>query len=73
MPRPHLPFARRAALVAACALLPSCAVGPDFERPAAPPVAAYTSPTDSAAPASGAQPRLTDADIPAPWPSPIPL
>ncbi len=67
MPRPHLPFARRAALVAACALLPGCAVGPDFERPAAPPVAAYTSPTDSAAPASGAQPRLTDADIPAQW------
>lgn len=67
MPRPHLPFARRAALVAACALLPGCAVGPDFERPAAPPVAAYTSPTDSAAPASGAQPRLTGADIPAQW------
>lgn len=66
MPRPHQPFARRAALVAACALLPGCAVGPDFERPAAPPVAAYTPPADNA-PASGAQPRFTDADIPAQW------
>lgn len=66
MPRPHPPFARRAALVAACVLLPGCAVGPDFERPAPPPVAAYTPPADNA-PASGAQPRLTDADIPAQW------
>lgn len=66
MPRPHPPFARRAALVAACVLLPGCAVGPDFERPAPPPVAAYTPPADNAS-ASGAQPRLTDADIPVQW------
>lgn len=52
--------------MAACVLLPGCAVGPDFERPAPPPVAAYTPPADNA-PASGAQPRLTDADIPAQW------
>ncbi|MGE8656509.1 MAG: efflux transporter outer membrane subunit [Achromobacter sp.] len=65
MPRPHLPLPHRAALVAACALLPGCAAGPDFQRPAAPPVAAYAAAQDGAA--SPAQPRLTDADIPAQW------
>ncbi|MGW8305351.1 MAG: efflux transporter outer membrane subunit [Achromobacter pulmonis] len=61
--RPRL--VRRSAWLAACALLPGCAVGPDFSRPAAPPVAAYATP--QAANASPSQPRLTAADIPAQW------
>jgi outer membrane protein TolC len=61
-PRPRLPLARRAAALAACALLPGCAVGPDFSRPAAPAVSAYAAPQEAAA-----QPRLTAADIPGQW------
>jgi len=53
------------ASAALCTLLSACAVGPDFDRPAAPDVASYT-PAQDAQPA-GAQQFQAGADIPAQW------
>jgi NodT family efflux transporter outer membrane factor (OMF) lipoprotein len=59
-------------VVVSAVLMAGCAVGPDFERPAAPPVKAYTSaplPQHAAADAAGkqAQKFMDGADIPAQW------
>jgi NodT family efflux transporter outer membrane factor (OMF) lipoprotein len=70
------PWARQsgaAAALAAVALLPGCAVGPDFHRPAAPAVDRYTrqplaAKTVSADVAGGEEQRfLHDRDIPGQW------
>ncbi|WP_313621845.1 efflux transporter outer membrane subunit [Achromobacter sp.] len=62
---PRLPRSLPLASAALCTLLSACAVGPDFERPAAPDVASYT-PAQDAQPA-GAQQFQAGADIPAQW------
>ena len=63
MPRPFPPLSLAAA--ALCALLSACAVGPDFESPAAPDVSSYTPAQDGQA--AGAQRLQAGADIPAQW------
>lgn len=62
---PRLPCSFPLASAALCTLLSACAVGPDFDRPAAPDVASYT-PAQDAQPA-GAQQFQAGADIPAQW------
>ncbi|MEN4922210.1 efflux transporter outer membrane subunit [Achromobacter spanius] len=66
MPRPVPPSPRPLALLALCALLSACAVGPDFETPAAPDVASFTPHGQDAQPAGG-QRLQAGADIPAQW------
>ena len=57
----------------ACNLLAACAVGPDFEKPAAPETNRYTrqplprETTASKSPGGGAQHLVQDLDIPAQW------
>ena len=63
---PFMPASRPLASMALCALLSACAVGPDFETPAAPDVAAYTPDGQDALPA-GQQRLQSGADIPAQW------
>ena len=67
------PAARRVPAAVAAALLGGCAVGPNFKRPPAPTVDAYTAealPAHTAAsegPAGAPQHYLNGADIPAQW------
>ena len=44
-------MARLSSVIALSALASACAVGPNFESPAAPPVSSYASPGDAPAPA----------------------
>ena len=67
MPRPFRPICTRpVATLALCAVLSACAVGPDFETPAAPDVASFTPQGQDALPAGG-QRLQAGADIPAQW------
>ncbi|MDH0684184.1 efflux transporter outer membrane subunit [Achromobacter animicus] len=63
---PFMPASRPLVSMALCALLSACAVGPDFDTPAAPDVAAYTPNGQDALPA-GQQRLQAGADIPAQW------
>ena len=58
----------RASLLLAAAFLSGCAVGPDFERPAAPPTVTYTrAPSAAKASVLPAQSLAAGADVPAKW------
>ena len=65
--------AARSCIIAGFLLLAGCAVGPDFEKPAAPDVGGYSSDPVSALPATpnvgggDAQKFIRDADVPGDW------
>ncbi len=61
------PYLAHASTLAAALLFAGCAVGPDFESPAAPDVSAYDYGATSYATADGAQSIVHGEDIPAEW------